>query len=150
MSNPTFTPATSTTPMTPADMSPVRAEIQAGIAKWSAAFDRQDAAAIASCYTNDGQLLPVNSDVVSGRPAIEAFWQNMFGLGVTHADLSTTEIHHTPGARQAVEVGRYTIHAGHQLADTGKYMVLWAQQPDGTWGLHRDIWTTSQPAPAAT
>jgi hypothetical protein len=29
--------------------------------------------------------------------------------------------------------------------DNGKYVVVWHRDA-GTWKLHRDIWTTSQPA----
>ena len=33
-------------------------------------------------------------------------------------------------------------------ADSGKYLVVW-KNDGGSWKLHRDIWTTSQPAAAA-
>ena len=37
-------------------------------------FARQDAAAMAALYTADGQLLPTNSDFVTGPAAIQEFW----------------------------------------------------------------------------
>ena len=49
----------------------------------------------------------------------------------------------------AIEVGRYRLlAAGDALADHGKYIVVWKNH-SGTWKLHLDIWTTSQPAAAS-
>jgi hypothetical protein len=31
-----------------------------------------------------------------------------------------------------------------KVLDKGKYIVIWKKE-DGTWKLHRDIWTTSVP-----
>ena len=127
----------------------IRDAISAANAAFMAAFAAADAAGIASCYTEDAQLLPHQSDVVSGRGAIEAFWQGALGLGLTGATLETVEIHHSAGAPIATEVGRYRLAAGDQVADFGKYVVIWRQEPDGQWCLHRDIWTSSQ-APTTT
>jgi ketosteroid isomerase-like protein len=33
------------------------------------------------------------------------------------------------------------------MLDEGKYVVIWKRH-QGKWKLHRDIWTTSMPAPA--
>jgi ketosteroid isomerase-like protein len=67
------------------------------------------------------------------------------------AALATSEVFHTAGAPTATEVGRYTLTLGDgQQADHGKYVVIWQQESDGRWALHRDIWTSSQlAAPAA-
>ncbi len=66
-------------------MSPAATELSEAIATVSQAFmttfGRGDAAAIAAFYTQDGQLLPSNSDFVSGTAAIEAFWQSALDLG---------------------------------------------------------------------
>ena len=128
-----------------------REAIVAANGAFMTAFGRRDAAGIAACYSADAQLLPAQSDVVSGRPAIEAFWQQALGLGLTGVTLESVELYHVTGAPTATEVGRYALLAGaDQVADRGKYVVIWAREADGQWRLHRDIWTTSQPAaPAA-
>jgi ketosteroid isomerase-like protein len=42
--------------------------------------------------------------------------------------------------------GDHTLKtAGGQVADAGKYLVIWKQEI-GAWKLHRDVWTTSRPA----
>lgn len=148
MTTPGMSPTTSAAPT--ADVSPVRAAIGAANAAFMTAFGRADAAALASCYTSDAQLLPAQSDAVSGRAAIEGFWNGALGMGLTGAKLETAEVYHADGASVATEVGRYTLFAGgDQVADRGKYVVIWQQGGDGQWRLHRDIWTTSQ-APAAS
>ena len=109
-----------------------------------AAFGRGDAAGLAALYTTDGQLLPTNSEVVSGLSAIQSFWQGVIDMGLKKATLETVEVDDCGDT--AVEIGRYTLMAGDDsVADAGKYVVVWKQQ-DGGWKLHRDIWNTSQPA----
>ena len=143
----TSTPATAT----PADASPVRAAIGAGNAAFMTAFGRGDVAGIAACYTRDAQLLPAQSDVVAGREAVEKFWEGAIGSGLTGATLETVEVYHTPGGNVATEVGRYALTAGgDQIAERGKYVVIWQQGAEGQWRIHRDIWTSSQPPMATT
>ena len=122
----------------------VRAAIMAANEQFMAAFSRGDAAACAACYTEQGQLLPPNSDVIAGKQAIQPFWQGAMHMGILTAKLETVEVEgrgHT-----AYEGGTYTLQgAGGQALDTGKYIVIW-QQEAGQWKIHRDIWNSSRPA----
>ena len=122
----------------------VRAGILAANETFMAAFSRGDAAACAACYTEQGQLLPPNSDVIAGKQAIQIFWQGAMHMGIMTVKLETVEVEghgHT-----AYEGGTYTLQgAGGQALDTGKYIVIW-QQEAGQWKLHRDIWNSSRPA----
>jgi len=64
-------------------------------------------------------------------------------MGITAATLETVEVE--GHGQTAIEVGRYRLlAAGDAVADQGKYIVVW-KNDNGTWKLHRDIWTTSQP-----
>ena len=129
--------------MTPTD---IRSDIVAGNQHFMDAFARGDAAGLANLYTVGGQLLPPNSEVVAGRDAIRAFWQGAMDMGLKEAKLDTVEAERT--GETAVEVGKYTLRAaGGQVADAGKYVVVWKMEGGG-WKLHRDIWNTSQPAPS--
>ncbi len=127
--------------MTPA--SDTRAAIDAANQNLMANFGRQDSAGMDSLYTDDGQLLPANSDVVNGGAGIQAFWQGAFNMGLREAVLETTELE--DHGQTAIEVGRHMFKTeGGTLADQGKYIVIWKN--DGSvWKLHRDIWTTNQP-----
>jgi uncharacterized protein (TIGR02246 family) len=120
----------------------IRSQIEAGNKEFTAAFKRGDAAAMASLYTPQGQLLPANSDFVRGTEAIRAFWQSVMDMGLKDATLETVEVE--AHGDTAIEVGRYRLFAGGgALADQGKYIVIWKNE-GGRWKLHRDIWTTSQ------
>jgi ketosteroid isomerase-like protein len=123
-----------------------RASIEAGNKQFAAAFLKGDGAAVAALYTPNAQLLPANSEAVSGTAAIQKFWQGVIDSGVRGAKLTAVEVE--GHGNTAHEVGQYELSdkAG-KLLDRGKYVVIWKR--DGSqWKLHRDIWTTSQP-PAA-
>ena len=122
----------------------VRAEIESVNRDFMAAFRRGDAAAIAGLYTTGGQLFPAHADVVGGRDAIRTFWEGALDSGLAEATLETVEV--DGHGDTAIEVGRYALRAaGGAVADAGKYLVVWKREA-GAWRLHRDIWTTSQPA----
>lgn len=153
MTNPNVSsvPAAAPDNSAPADASAARAAIGAGNAAFMTAFGRGDVAGIAACYTRDAQLLPAQSDVVADREAVEKFWEGALGAGLTGATLETVEVYHTPGGNVATEVGRYALTAGgDQIAERGKYVVIWQQGAEGQWRIHRDIWTSSQPPMATT
>lgn len=121
-----------------------RAAIAAANRTFMDNFARQDAAAMAELYTADGQLLPTNSDFVTGSAAIQEFWGGAMGMGIRTVNLETVEL--DAHGDTALEVGRYTLGGeGGQPIDNGKYMVVW-KNDGGTWKLHRDIWTSSLPA----
>jgi len=110
------------------------------------AFSKGDPAAVAEFYTEDGQVLPPNSDFVTGRQAIQSLWQALMDMGIKGLTLDTIEVEALGDA--ASEVGRYTLTAeGGQVLDQGKYMIVWKQE-GGEWKLHRDMFNTSMPAPA--
>jgi len=108
------------------------------------AFSNSDDAALAALYTEDAQLMPSNSDFVSGNEAVQAFWKSVFDMGIKKAKLETLEVEGMGDT--AYEVGEYTLFTeGEQVADSGKYVVIW-KMVNGQWKLHRDIWNTSMPA----
>jgi uncharacterized protein (TIGR02246 family) len=121
-----------------------RSGVEAANRQFMEAFGRGDATSVARLYTSNAQLLPAHSDFVAGSTAIQRFWQGAMDMGLKGAILETIEVEAYGGT--AHEVGRYTLKAaGGQVADSGKYLVVWKQE-GGTWKLHRDIWTTSRPA----
>jgi len=126
------------------DNSKIRNAILAANEKFMKAVDFGDADALAALYTEEAQLLPTNSDFVTGRLAIEHFWEGIYGMGMESAKLETIEVEGM--GKMAYEVGKYTLFAeGDQMLDQGKYIVIW-KQVEGEWKLHRDIWNTSMPA----
>jgi uncharacterized protein (TIGR02246 family) len=120
--------------------------IEAADQKLVSAFGRGDAAGIAQLYTEDGQILPPQSEPITGRHGIQAFWQGAMDMGVKAAKLESVEVE--GHGDSAVEIGKYELYAaGQQRVDHGKYVVIWKRE-QGEWMLWRDIWNTSVPPPA--
>ena len=110
-----------------------------------ATFGRGDAAGMADLYTDDGQVLPPNSDFVTGKEAIQSFWQALMDMGFKEAKMDIVELEER--GNLAFEVSKYTLKGEEgQVLDQGKYIVIWKQE-GGQWKLHRDIFNSSLPAP---
>ena len=130
--------------MTQSHATMIRAAIAASIERFIAAFNRGDAAGAAAVYTADAQVLPPNSDVITGQQAIQAFWQMAMDMGVKAVKLATVEV--AGDGNTAYEVAQFTLQGAEgQVLDAGKYVVIWRQEA-GQWKLHRDIWNSSRPA----
>ncbi|MEE9135169.1 MAG: nuclear transport factor 2 family protein [Gammaproteobacteria bacterium] len=112
---------------------------------WQSAFDAKDPARLAAIYAEDGALLPPNSERISGRAAIEAYWAEFQASGIG-AEITDTEVYahsdigYSVGTLVATDAGGATL-------DEGKYVVIW-RNVDGEWQIHRDIWNSSLPLPA--
>lgn len=123
--------------------SDVRAAIAAATTQFIDAFKRQDAAGCASLYTADGATLPPNAAIARGHAAIQAVWQEAFDAGLTGFAVESLEVE--SAGDLAYEMGHYTMYAGDDLADEGKYILIWKREA-GRWRIHRDIVNTSRPA----
>ena len=127
--------------------SELRGAIAAANESFMATFKRGDAAGLAALYTEDGQVLPPNSDSVTGRQAIQMFWQAVMDMGIKEARLEIGEVEGQ--ADTAIEVSMFSLMGeGGQVLDKGKYIVIWKQE-DGHWKLHRDIFNSSMPPPGS-
>jgi uncharacterized protein (TIGR02246 family) len=127
--------------MITAEVSAIHSAIEAANERFMQAFERADAAGLASLYTEDGQLLAPGSEPARGWEAIRAFWQAAMDSGISAARLEIAEVENHGDT--AIEVSRYTLlDAGEQVLDQGKYIVIWKQER-GQWKLHRDIFNTN-------
>ena len=124
-----------------------RAAIEAANARFSEAFARGDASALAAMYTPDAIAFPPGSEMVRGNEAIASFWKTSRDGGVRSATLTTIDV----GRRGdvAYEVGTVSLEVQAEGKEpttaTAKYVVVWKRQPDGSWKLHRDIWNDLAP-----
>ncbi len=110
------------------------------------AFEQGDAAGVAACYTEAGQVLPPGSDIITGKEAIEGFWSAVMGMGVKKIELATLELDHQGDT--AIDVGRVCLYTETgDTIDDPKFLVIWKRE-GGQWKMHRDIWN-SDTAPGA-
>jgi len=63
------------------DSTKIREAIVTANGNFMEAFNKGDAAGVAALYTAEGQLLPGNSDFVTGTQAIQDFWQAVMDQG---------------------------------------------------------------------
>ena len=122
----------------------VRNEISSANENFMTAFSQGDAAGVAALYTENGQVLPPNSEFVTGKEAIQAFWQTIIDMGIKEINLEIIEV--DGHGNTAIEISKYTLRGdGEQVIDKGKYIVIWKKE-NGQWKLHRDIFNSSMPA----
>lgn len=120
-----------------------KATIQKADDKWSEAFNKGDAAALAAMYTEDAYVLPPGAEIIKGRSAIGAFWQqHMQQIG----DVKCTALDVKPlGRKAAREIGTCSFRTKGQQPQDGalKYAVVW-EKVGGQWELLQDIWNTKK------
>lgn len=108
--------------------------------KWAEAYKNHDAKALAALYTEDAYLLPPGTDMVQGRSAIEAFWQQHMDVN----DYKYTTIDIMPlGDKAAREIGTTSFRTKDQQLHQVKYAVVWVNN-DGQWQLLQDIWNANK------
>jgi ketosteroid isomerase-like protein len=141
-----YHPSSQEIDMTQPNQTAIQEVIKAADEKFVTAYNEGDAAAVAECYTEGGQVLMPNFDVIAGRQAIRMMWQGAMNMmGYKKIALETTEVEEYEDT--AYEVGKYTLLGKNgNVMDVGKYIVIW-KQDGGEWKLHRDIMNSSRPAP---
>jgi uncharacterized protein (TIGR02246 family) len=121
-----------------------RAAIEAANTKFSEAFARGDANALAAMYTPDAIAFPPDSDMIRGDEAIGQFWKTTRDSGVQSATLTTIDVERSGDV--AYEVGKVSLTiqpvGKEPTTAVAKYLVVWKRQPGGSWKLHRDIWNS--------
>jgi uncharacterized protein (TIGR02246 family) len=129
----------------PPDTAAVKAAIEAVNAKFVAATERGDSAAVVALYDANAMALPPGEPAWDGSAAIGKGFGGMLGaFTIKGFELNAKEV--VAGGDYAAETGTYKMtlvpKKGAAMEDHGKYVVVWKKQGDGTWKLYRDIWNT--------
>lgn len=124
-----------------------RAAIAAASRAFSAAYLRNDTAALGQLYADSGVLLPPGREI-RGRAAIQRY----FAWGPRHRQLehAMTSAELRIHGDVAIDVGTWTSTAqrGDNPPATAseRYLVVWVRESDGQWRILYDMW--HRPAPA--
>jgi len=71
------------------------------------ALKRGDAEGLAALYTENGQVMPPNSDFVTGRQAVQMFWQAVMDMGIKEAQLEILKVE--AHGDTAIEISTFTL-----------------------------------------
>jgi uncharacterized protein (TIGR02246 family) len=131
------------------DMEQVRQAIEEADAKWVEAFNQGDAAGVAALYADDATLMPPNNKMIQGKEGVQEYWNGAIQMGLKDVSLTTVDL---KGSGDLVyQIGKYSIgieaEGQEPMRDSGKYIVVWKRQEDGSWKLQADIWNSSMPIP---
>ena len=118
----------------------VRHELDLRRAEFERAISDNDPAAMARLYAPTALLFPPGAESVRGREAIQAFFVRPRDYEIAHYILDL-EVR----GDMVLEFGRWTQHArqGGAVMSGGWYFWLWRRQPDGSWLVDRDLWSST-------
>ena len=126
--------------MTDNAVAPIAGKIRIANQQFMKAFEDGDAARVASLYGGEALLFPPGTEITEGVDAITRFWRGAMDMGITGVMLETISLETIDA--MAIEVGNYSLMAGTEAVDKGKYLVIWRLEA-GQWKLYRDIWNTN-------
>ncbi len=115
--------------------------IAAASRAFSAAYVRNDTAALGRIYSDSAVLLPPNREI-RGRAAIQSY----FAWGTNYRQLAhrMESATLTVSGGLAVDVGTWTSTGQRGDADpttaSERYLVVWVRESDGAWRMLYDMW----------
>jgi uncharacterized protein (TIGR02246 family) len=116
-----------------------------------AALNSGDVEGWVAALADDGVQMPPNFPANVGRDNIRAWCAGFLGAFQVEFSLDVEEVQ-IAGSDWAFERGTYEIAltpnaGGEPMRDAGKYITVYQRQPDGSWGMARDIWNSNNPLP---
>ena len=102
-----------------------RDELRAFNERFSAALAAQDADAVVDCYTEDARLLVRGQPIIRGREALAKLFGAWLAEGPHHMSFESGDVWESGNI--VVDVGTTRSPGG-----TGKYVVLYERQEDGS------------------
>jgi uncharacterized protein (TIGR02246 family) len=122
------------------DVESARAAIQALNQQWEENFANHDLAGLVALFTEDCVRMPQGGPASVGRPALEAAYRQDF------AEVWRTGAMVKLNAGEIIISGEYAFargadtliqeQDGRQVGETGKWLFVYRQGPDGTWKFH--------------
>ena len=122
----------------------VRTEVEQMSATFSRNANAKDAdALVRDFYVNDAVLLPPGSPAINGAGAIRGFWKGLIDAGAADVALKTVSV--DSSGDLAYEIGEYGFTmpdgTGGKAQMSGKYLVVFKRQPNGTLRAVADMFS---------
>lgn len=135
---------------TEADMSADMEAIDAMRISFAAAVSAGDVDGMTVNYAEDAVQMPPNEPALEGKEAIRA--RNQANADQYEMVLENPAEEIIVKGDWAILRGTYVFSGtpkadGEPVQDTGKYLVTWRRQPDGSWRAAHEIWNSSNPPP---
>lgn len=111
------------------------------------AFNEGDAAAIAIHFTENGLLMAPGSPVLTGRIAVEEYYQEIFDEYETSLDSYYEDVQVSGNlafGRGVADVELVPKVGGNTIHSTSKYINILQKQADGSWLTTHDIWNNNE------
>ena len=119
--------------------------------KFRAAFNSNDAGALAALYADDAIVMLPNQPAVEGRPAIQSLYEAMFKANAVK--IAITPLETQLAGDWAYDRGNATTtitpKSGKPMERSNKYLTIYKRQSDGSWKIYRDISNSNEPPPSA-
>ncbi len=112
---------------------------------WEAALNAKDIDTLVGLYTSDARLMPPNAKMTRGGDAVRAEFGAMIDAGIS-IELTTVDV--MLSGDIGYDYGTYTLSAGDEIVDVGKYIETWQHGDDGQWRISNDIWNSNNPMAA--
>jgi uncharacterized protein (TIGR02246 family) len=102
----------------------------------------------ADCYADDAVVLPPNSPFVQGRGQIAELFRELLEAEAGDLVRETTPLH--VAGDLGYGVGHYAFiirgHGTEPVRETGKHLLVYRRQADGTWKVAADMFSSDLPA----
>lgn len=116
----------------------IRDQVQA----FAAAFNRGDAATIASFHAEDAVIMPPGRPSIKGRENIQKFWQGAFNNGAKDLSIAPFEVQVVGDV--GIEIADLKAMVGGKEM-VGRHILIRERGSDGKWLIKHDIWNFSSP-----
>jgi len=114
--------------------------------EWSKTAGTKDADRVAAFYAEDAIAYPPNEPMAAGQSAAKQVWASYFADSTFSISWKTDQAGVSKSGDLGFTAGTYEDSFigpdGAPVSEKGKYVCIWAKQPDGTWKAVHDIWNT--------
>jgi uncharacterized protein (TIGR02246 family) len=112
------------------------------------AVNLSDLPAVVALWCDDGVLMPPHHPSVHGRSAIQQYFERLFRRGRFQFAFTSSQIELAGDV--ALERVEYTAavspaDGSPEVRDVGKGLHVYRRQPDRSWRLAMDIWSSDNP-----